>query len=100
MLKALHVAPAIEAHIVDQRANGEVRLPLRSLGKCFLCFLLLSPDLIIFAMSIRRITHALGLVPRNCPAHPEFRGETQWLARGITSRPRCSHESREGYWGN
>ncbi|KAF8595289.1 phospholipase D/nuclease [Ceratobasidium sp. AG-I] len=33
VLKALNVAPAIEAHLIDQRASGEVRLPLRSLDE-------------------------------------------------------------------
>ena len=33
VLKALNVAPAIEAHLIDQRASGEVRLPLRSIGE-------------------------------------------------------------------
>lgn len=32
VLKALNVAPALEAHMIDQRANGEIRLPLRSVG--------------------------------------------------------------------
>ncbi|CAE6429711.1 unnamed protein product [Rhizoctonia solani] len=33
VLKALNVEPALEAHIMDQRASGDVRLPLRSIDE-------------------------------------------------------------------
>ncbi|CAE6445348.1 unnamed protein product [Rhizoctonia solani] len=33
VLKALNVAPAIEAHLIDQQASGEVRLPLRTIDE-------------------------------------------------------------------
>ncbi|KAJ1299263.1 hypothetical protein OPQ81_002217 [Rhizoctonia solani] len=33
VLKALNVEPALEAHILDQRTNGDVRLPLRSIDE-------------------------------------------------------------------
>ncbi|EUC59379.1 tyrosyl-DNA phosphodiesterase [Rhizoctonia solani AG-3 Rhs1AP] len=33
VLKALNVEPALEAHITDQRASGDIRLPLRSLDE-------------------------------------------------------------------
>ncbi|KAG8685900.1 hypothetical protein FRC11_009868, partial [Ceratobasidium sp. 423] len=33
VLKALNVEPALEAHIMDQRATGDVRLPLRSIDE-------------------------------------------------------------------
>ncbi|KAG8700113.1 hypothetical protein FRC09_006171 [Ceratobasidium sp. 395] len=33
VLKCLNVAPALEAHLLDQRAAGDVRLPLRSIDE-------------------------------------------------------------------
>ncbi|CUA74206.1 hypothetical protein RSOLAG22IIIB_11046 [Rhizoctonia solani] len=33
VLKALNVEPALEAHLMDQKASGEIRLPLRSLDE-------------------------------------------------------------------
>ncbi|KAH7333757.1 tyrosyl-DNA phosphodiesterase-domain-containing protein [Rhizoctonia solani] len=33
VLKALNVEPALEAHLLDQRASGDVRLPLRSIDE-------------------------------------------------------------------
>ncbi|KAG9105452.1 hypothetical protein FRC07_009273, partial [Ceratobasidium sp. 392] len=33
VLKSLNVAPALEAHLVDQRAHGEVSLPIRSINE-------------------------------------------------------------------
>ncbi|KAB5588884.1 Tyrosyl-DNA phosphodiesterase [Ceratobasidium theobromae] len=33
VLKALNVAPALEAHLKDQRASGEIRLPLRTIDE-------------------------------------------------------------------
>ncbi|ELU38689.1 tyrosyl-DNA phosphodiesterase domain-containing protein [Rhizoctonia solani AG-1 IA] len=33
VLKALNVAPALEAHLIDQQASGDVRLPLRAIGR-------------------------------------------------------------------
>ncbi|CAE6457156.1 unnamed protein product [Rhizoctonia solani] len=33
VLKALNVEPALEAHITDQRASGDIRLPLRSIDE-------------------------------------------------------------------
>lgn len=33
VLKALNVAPALEAHLLDQAASGEIRLPLRSIDE-------------------------------------------------------------------